>query len=81
MIIKQDHWCPNCRVMRTEWKVPASGLKKKRMLPGDPWPKIEPICVEAVDMCNDCGTQLKGRIVIRLDEYGKPEKMVCVKEL
>ena len=81
MIIKQDHWCPKCRIMQIDWRVPASGLKKKIIRPGDPWPPLEPIHTEAVDVCKACGEKIKGRIVLKINEHGEPEKIYGVKEI
>ena len=81
MIIIQPHWCPRCRIMQTEWKVPQSALKKKKIRPGDPWPKLEQVHTEAVDRCPDCGYSYKGQIKIKINEHGEPETLLGVKEI
>ena len=67
--------------MQEDWRIPGSGLKKKRLLPGDPWPKTEPIHTEAVDICASCGVTMKGLIQIEIDEHGEPVKVYSVKEI
>ena len=80
MKILQPHWCPRCRKMYDEWNVKGSKLKKK-LKPGDPWPKLEPVRTEAMYKCGSCGHKLKGQIVVKIDENGEPEKLLFVKEV
>jgi len=80
MIILQPHLCPRCRVSQDEWKVKGSNVKKKIRI-GDPWPKYEPLSIEAVDKCNSCGLKLRGSIVVVLDENGDPKKISHVKDV
>lgn len=80
MKIIQPHWCPRCRIMRDEWNVKGSNLKKK-IKPGDPWPKLELVRTEATDKCDSCKLKLKGRIIVIIDENGEPEKLSYVKEV
>lgn len=80
MKIIQDHWCPNCRVMQTEWRIPTA-MTKRTMRPGDAWPNTEPVIADAVDICEACNTEIKGKVLIRLNENGDPERLIGVKEL
>lgn len=80
MKIIQPHWCPQCRVMYDEWTVKGSKAKKK-LKPGDPWPKLEPVRTEAVNKCDSCGHKIKGQIIVIIDENGEPEKLSYVKEI
>jgi len=80
MEIKQPHLCPVCRIELPEWKVKGSRLKKK-ICPGDPWPKLEPIRTEAVCKCSSCKAKLFGKIEVVINENGEPEKLLLVKDV
>lgn len=80
MRILKPHWCPNCRLYHEEWKVKGSDVRK-RIRPGDPWPKLEPIHTEAVYKCDSCGIKMRGSIILQINEHGEPEKLIDVKEV
>jgi len=80
MKIIKPHWCPRCKIYIEEWKIKGSGVKK-RIRPGDPWPRLEPIRTEAVEKCDSCGYKMRGQILIEINEHGEPVKFIDVKEV
>lgn len=62
IIIKEDHWCPNCRVMQTDWRV-LDTTAKSTLRRGDSWPDTDtPLAL--YDKCDGCGKDVHGQAMI-----------------